>query len=491
VIISCVRGCALVALVSFFAATASFAQTESSSPGAQTRSAPNVTIPSQQLASSQSQNPFSGSVPMGKATTDMLPLSLQGAIDRGLKQNLGLLLTGEGIRAARGQRWEELSELLPNVTTATSANVEQLAIKAQNGFRFPIPGIPAVVGPFGYFDTRARLTQTVFNWKFIEQVRSDAEQVHAADRSYADARELVVLVVGSAYLQTIADAARVDTAAAQRETAQALFQQASDELRAGTIAAIDALRAQVELQTRVQQLIVARNALAKQKLVLARIIGLPLGQEFLLTDKPAFAPLTQTSLDEALRRAYASRPDYQSAFAQLRAAELARKAATAGSYPTVSVSADYGLIGITPESTHGTVDASATLRFPIFEGGKVHGDVLRAEAALRQSRQQLENLRGQIDQEVRDAFLDLQAASDQVAVARSSVDLSNQTLQQARDRFAAGVTDNIEVVQAQESVASANESLISSLYSYNLAKIQLARSIGFAEAGVQEYLKGK
>lgn len=491
VIISCVRGCALVALVSFFAATASFAQTESSSPGAQTRSAPNVIIPSQQLSSSQSQNPFSGSVPIGKVTTDMLPLSLQGAIDRGLKQNLGLLLTGEGIRAARGQRWEELSELLPNVTAATSANVEQLAIKAQNGFRFPIPGIPAVIGPFGYFDTRARLTQTVFNWKFIEQVRSDAEQVHAADRSYADARELVVLVVGSAYLQTIADAARVDTAAAQQETAQALFQQASDELRAGTIAAIDALRAQVELQTRQQQLIVARNALAKQKLVLARIIGLPLGQQFLLTDKPAFAPLTQTSLDEALRRAYASRADYQSAFAQLRAAELARKAATAGYYPTVSVSADYGLIGITPESTHGTVDASATLRFPIFEGGKVHGDVLRAEAALRQSRQQLENLRGQIDQEVRDAFLDLQAASDQVAVARSSVDLSNQTLQQARDRFAAGVTDNIEVVQAQESVASANESLISSLYSYNLAKIQLARAIGFAEAGVQEDLKGK
>ena len=485
----CVR-CVLVAATSFCGAT-SFAQTGSALPGIQSRATQYVITVGQASGSVQPQNPFSGSIPAGKASSEVLSLSLNDAIERGLKQNLGLLLTGEGIRSARGQRWKDLSKLLPNLTTDTSFNVRQVAIKAEQGFRFNVPGIPGVIGPFGYFDTRARLTQSIFNWKSIEQVRSDAQQVQAAERSFKDARELVVFVVSSAYLQTIADSARVETAVAQRDTAQALYQQAADQLKAGTTAAIDALRAKVELQTREQQLISTRNDLAKQKLVLARLIGLPSGQEFALTDEAKYTPFVPISLDEALRRAYASRSDYQSALAQVRAAELLRKAALAEYYPSVSLSVDYGVVGITPASTHGTVDASATLSVPIFQGGKVHGDVLQAEASLKQSQQQLENVRGQIDQDVRNAFLDLQSASDQVAVAKSSVDLASQTLQQARDRFAAGVTDNIEVVQAQESVASANESLLSSLYSYNTAKIELARAIGFAEAGVQEYLKGK
>jgi outer membrane protein TolC len=480
--------CVLVALVFFFTVGTSFGQTTSTSPAVQGRTTEYVITLSRGTASLQPQNLFSGSVPVGKATSDVVPLSLKDAIGRGLKQNLGLLLTGEEIRSARGQRWKNLSELLPNLTTATSFNAEQLNHRAQ-GLKFP--GIPKIVGPFGFFDTRARLAQSVFNWKSIEQARSAAQQVRAAEHSYKDARELVVFAVGSAYLQTIADAARVETALAQRDTAQALYQQAVDQQKAGTTAAIDVLRAKVEVQTREQQLISARNDLAKQRLVLARVIGLPPGQEFTLTDKAKYEPLAKISLDEALRRAYGSRADYQSALAQVRAAQLARKAAVAEYYPSLSVSASYGDIGVNPAASHGTVDASVTLNVPVFQGGKVHGDVLQAEATLRQSQQQLENLRGQIDQDVRNAFLDLQSAADQVEVARSSVDLANQTLQQARDRFAAGVTDNIEVVQAQGSVTSANESLISSLYTYNLAKIELTRAVGYAEAGIEEYLKGK
>jgi outer membrane protein TolC len=289
-------------------------------------------------------------------------------------------------------------------------------------------------------------------------------------------------------LRTLAESARVDTSTAQRDTAQALYQQAADQLQAGTTAAIDALRAKVELQTREQQLISARNDLAKQKIALGRVIGLPTGQELALTDNPIYEPQPKIGLEEALIRAYASRADYQSALAQVRAATLARKAAVAGYYPSVSTAVNYGNIGVNPGNSHGTLDATAALNMPIFQGGKVHGDVLQAEAALRQSRELLENLRAQIDQDVRNALLDLQSAADQVEVARSSVDLANQTLLQARDRFSAGVTDNIEVVQAQQSVASANESLISSLYAYNVSKIELGRAIGNAEAGVQEYL---
>ncbi len=443
----------------------------------------------------QPQNTFAGSVPTGKATPNALPLSLKDAINRGLKQNLGLLLTGEGIPSARGQWWKSLSELLPNVTTSTSFSARQINLQTVgidlSGLRKLGVNISPIVGPFGVFDTRGYFTQNVFNWQLIQQTRSDSQQIRSAQYSYKDARELVVFAVASAYLQTIADSARVDTSIAQRDTAKALYQQASDQLKAGTTAAIDALRAQVELQTREQQLIAARNEFAKQKIVLGRVIGLPTGQEFTLTNTAIYEPPPKTNLDEALSRAYASRADYQSALAQVRSAELARKAAGAGYYPSVSTAVDYGDTGINPGNSHGTLDATAALNIPVFQGNRVHGDVLQAESALRQSRDLLDNLRAQIDQDVRNALLDLQSAADQVEVARSSVDLANQTLVQARDRFAAGVTDNIEVVQAQQSVASANESLISSLYSYNVSKVELGRAIGNAEAGVQEYLKGK
>jgi outer membrane protein TolC len=443
----------------------------------------------------QPQNPFSGSVPAGTATAGVLPLSLKDAIDRGLKQNLGLLLASEGIPSARGQWWKGLSELLPNLTTSTTESAQQRNLQTAgidlSALRRIGVNLSPIVGPFGVFDTRAFLTQSVFNWKSIQQTRSDAQQIRAAQYSYKDARELVVFAVASAYLQTIADSARLETAVAQQNTAEALYRQAEDQLKAGTTASINVLRAKVEVQTRQQQVISARNELAKQKIVLGRAVGLPTGQGFTLTSTTTYTPPPNVSQDEALSRAYASRADYRSALAQVRAAELAGNAAKAGYYPSVSTSVSYGDIGLNPGNSHGTVASTAALNIPIFQGGKVHGDVLQAEAALEQRRELLDNLRAQIDQDVRNAFLDMQSAADQVEVARSSVELANQTLIQARDRFAAGVTDNIEVVQAQQSVATANESLISSLYSYNLSKVELGRATGNAEAGVQEFLKGR
>ena len=482
-----------VGLMLVLASAIAWGQTTSSSgSGTPTQYVIRVT---QASAGLQPQNPFSGSVPAGKATPGVLPLSLKDAIDRGLKQNLGLLLASEGIPSARGQWWKALSELLPNVTTSTGFSAQQRNLQAEgidlSGLRNIGVNVSPIVGPFGVFDTRAYLTQSVFNWKSIQQTRSDGQQIRAARYSYKDARELVVFAVASAYLQTIADSARLETAVAQQDTAEALYRQAEDQLKAGTTAAIDALRAKVEVQTRQQQVISARNELAKQKIVLGRVVGLPTGQGLMLTSTATYTPPTKISLDEALMRAYASRADYQSALAQVHAAELARKAAAAGYYPSVSTAVNYGDIGLNPGNSHGTVQATAALNIPIFQGGKVHGDVLQAEATLRQGRELLDNLRAQIDQDVRNALLDMQSAADQVEVARSSVDLANQTLIQARDRFSAGVTDNIEVLQAQQSVARANESLISSLYSYNVSKIALGRAIGNAEAGVQEYLKGR
>jgi outer membrane protein TolC len=440
------------------------------------------------IPQSASQNGFTGSIPAPKATPEPLSISFLDAIDRGLKQNLGLLLSEDNSLSARGAKWKELSNLLPNIVAKGEENVQQTSLIAL-GIR--IPGLPAVVGPFNYFDIRASLTQSVFNWNYIQKERAAAQSVKAAEFSYKEARELVVLVTGNAYLQAIAGAARVETAEAQVQTAQTLAGRSDDQLKAGVIPAIDSLRARVQLHSRQQQLIAARNDFAKQKLALSRIIGLALGQEFTLSDKAPYDQLIPPGVEEALRRAYASRADYQAALAQARAAELSRKAASAERYPSFELEGDYGDIGTNPGISNGTFHVGGTITVPIFQGGRVHADVLQAEATLRDAKARLEDLRGQIDNDVRTALLDLNAAADQVEVARSSVDLAEQTLTQAQDRFAAGVSDNLEVVQAQESVASAHESYISSLYAHNLAKVELARALGNAEQGVKQYLKGK
>ena len=437
----------------------------------------------------QQQSPYLGGVPTGTASPTPLSLSLEDAVARGLRQNLGGLLSSDAFSGAQGERWRALSALLPNVTTATSFSVRQVDTKAVIGLI--VPGHPAILGPFGVFDTRAYLDQSVFNWESIERTRSSTAEVKSAQYSYKNARELIVLVVASNYLLAIADQAQVASALAQRDTAKVLFDQTTDQKQAGLAAAVDVLRSDVELQAREQRLIVARNNLAKQKLVLARAIGLPAGQAFDITTEVAYQPLTTSTLDEALQQAYTSRADFKSLTEQVRSAELQKKAAAAERYPELSAVVDYGDIGTNPASSHGTVDAAGVLRFPIFQGGRVHGDNLVADSLLARARQRLEDLRASIDQEVRDAFLDLQDTAQEVSVEKNAVRLATETLQQSRDRFAAGVTDNIEVVQAQESLADANDAYIASLYRYNTAKISLARAIGFAESNYALYLKGQ
>jgi outer membrane protein TolC len=434
------------------------------------------------------QSPYTGSVPEDRQTPGVLQLSFEEAITRGLKQNLGLLISADNHIAARGQRWKDLSELLPHVVTRTTESVQKDNLAAR-GLNFP--GIPTVVGPYSYFDTRVYLQQSLLNWKQIQQSRSAAQGERAAAFNYRDARELVVLAVGNAYLQALAGAARVETAEAQQTTAKALYDKAVDQQNAGVTAAIDTLRAQVEWQTRQQQFIQAKNDYAKQKLSLARVIGLASGQEFALPEKAPADTLPLPKLEDSLQKAYSLRADYHGLLARVRSAELAYSAATAGYYPSIDLDANYGELGVRPSNVVPTFQVAGTLTIPIFQGNRVHADRLQAEATLRQTRSEAADLRGRIDSDVRNALLDLTSSADLAAVARSQVALAQQTLTQAQDRFAAGVTDNLEVIQAQESVASANENYISSLYALNIAKVTYARAIGNAEQGVQQYLKGK
>jgi outer membrane protein TolC len=457
---------------------------------AQSEATTGTSSPGQAIPGTQGVNPFSGSVP-AKLVPGVLPLSLQDAINRGLKQNLGLLLSSADIRGARGQRWEQLSALLPHVTASpyvadSQINLSELGLTSFAGLQFPVS-----IGPFSYFDARASLTQTLFDRKAFNATRAANQSLKSSEYTFKDARDLVVLAVGYTYLQAIADAARIETAEAQVKTAQALFEQASDQVTAGTSPAIDGLRAKVELQTRQQQLIQARNNFAIQKLTVGRVIGLAPGQEFEFTDKSPYRPFEGITVEDALKHAYGSRWDYQAATADVRAAEFARKAATSGYWPSLSFNADYGTAGSHPSTATQVYDVRGTLLIPIFQGGSVHGDVLQADARLEQSRERLDNLRGQIDSEVRAALLNLESSAEQVKVAQSNIELAEETLAQSRDRFKAGVTDTVEVVQSQEAVASAHEQYISSLYSFNFAKISLARALGVAEESVKEYFKGQ
>ena len=440
------------------------------------------------------QNPVYGSVPEAKPTPGVLSLTFRDAIERALRQNLAGLLSEYNTTEARGEKWQKLSDLLPNVNGDVQevAQKESLAALGLRGALVPgAPALPPVIGPFSYFDVRASATQRVFDWKAIQKYRSSVIGESVARFNLKDARDLVVLATGNAYLSAIAGAARVETAQAQMETAKALYDKAVAQQHAGVAPAIDTLRAQVQYQSRQQQLIAATNDFAKQKISLARVIGLAPAQEFVLADKAPYEPFPVPDLETSLQRAYSLRSDYKAAHDRLVAAQLERDAAVAGYFPTLNVAANYGEIGPAPASVLPTYAVFGTLNIPIFQGGKVHGDVLKAEASLRQAQAQMADVRAQIDQDIRNALLDLKSSADQVEVAQSSVDLAEQALTQSRDRFSAGVTDNLEVVQAQQAVASAHESLISSLYLHNLAKVSFARALGRAEEGVREYLRGK
>ena len=451
-------------------------------------------VPVQTTPAPQIGDPsYTGSVPQGTASATPIALSLGDAIDRGLKANLGLLTSQQSSDEVRAQRYKALSALLPNVTGQISATEQQINLQAL-GFLINIPGIavPHIIGPYNYESALANATVPIFNYSSISEFRSARAETKAAALSVKNARDLVVQAVGNAYLQIIADAARVVATKAEIEADNAQFVNASRRHDAGTAIGLDVLRSQVELKQRQQALVAQTNQFEKDKLALGRIVGLPVGQDFTVADPSPSVPIETISLQDALAKAYQNRPDYQAAKARVLAAQFTVRAAKAERYPTLTASGDYGAEGLHLfTDSHGVFEATGSLAFNIFDGGRIKGDVLQSSAELKNRQNELENLRGQIDYEVRSALLDLKSASDQVDVARSNVELANQTLQQSRDRFAAGVTNSVEVVLSQQAVADADNNLISAQYQYNLAKVSLARSLGLAETGLKAYFNQK
>jgi outer membrane protein TolC len=428
---------------------------------------------------------FRGSVPQGTATAEPLPLSVKETIDRALQFNLGLLLQEEEQKAAHGARWRALADLLPNLRATVSERRQVINLEAY-GFPAPDP----IVGPFNVFDARVAVTQRLVDLTALNNSRAASSTEKAEALGIRSARELVVLVAVNLYLEAISASSSIDVARAQFETAQALHRQALNLKGSGLVAGIDVLRADAQVQRQRQRLIASQNEFEKAKLRIGRAIGLPPGQPIQLTTDIPFAPLEPTPLEKVLQDAYANRADYLAAAARVAAAEARARAASAERLPTLSVDADYGTIGQQVSNAHPTYSIGANVRVPIFEGGRAKGRMLEADAELRQERATYADLRSRIDEEVRSAHLDVGAAAQQVETARTSVDLATQELAQARDRFAAGVSDTIEVTRAQESLARASEDYILALYQHNVAKAALARAAGVAEPAIRAFAAG-
>ena len=457
------------------------AQTGPALPSAQTIQ---TSVPT---AAPSTASSFQGSVPSGEVTNQTIDLTLDDAMQRGLRNNLGVILSGQQSAASKAERLSALQALLPSIDANLKESVQQVDLAAL-GLR--IPGFPTIVGPFGYTDLRAYLTWSLVDVKSLREYMAAKHNFNASQLTAEDARQMVILTVGNAYLVVLADQSQLESVQAQVNTAKVALDQAVASHQAGTAPLLDELRARVAYQTLQQQAIVAQNRLDKDRLALARTIGLPLAQKYNLADKAPYAAFDQIDLEAALKQAHLNRKDLQAMAEQTKAAEEQRKGATAERYPKLTTNVDYGLIGVNFGSSHGTVDATGAVSVPVFKEFGLRGDAQQAQSQLDTKRAQLSDAGAQVDADVRDALLDIQAAQRQVEVARSSVDLANEALSEAQQRYVAGVDNNLAVTQAQESVALANDQFVSSLYRHNIAKLSLARSLGAAE-NYKSYLGGK
>jgi outer membrane protein TolC len=435
----------------------------------------------------QSASPFQGSVTVGEVSAQPIALTFDDAIQKGIRNNLGVILSGTQAAAVRGARLSQLQSLLPSVDFSAREVVMQEDLPAE-GMR--LKGFPVILGPYGFTDLRASLRWSLVDVASLRNYLAARHNFAAAQLSAQDARELVVLVVGNAYLLTLADETRVASVEAQVATAKVSLDQAVANHEAGTAPLLDELRARVDAQSLDQQLISARNALEKDKLALARTIGLPLAQSFTLADKSPYAAFDQIDVEQAVREAHANRKDLAAMVEQAKAAGEQRKAATADRLPTLTFNGDYGDIGVNPSTSHGTGDASGTLSVPLFKEFALRGEAQQAQAQLDTAEARLSDKKAQVDADVRDALLDIEAAQKQVEVAQSSVALANEALSEAQQRYANGVSDNLAVSQAQQSVAQANDQYVTSLYRHNVAKLSLARALGAGEH-YKSYLGGK
>jgi outer membrane protein TolC len=445
------------------------------------------------------QNPYVGSIQAVAVTPGVKSLSLDDAIRLGIENNLALTLAHLNEKTAQAQRLQFANALMPNISLHGETGLHQMNLRAA-GFspgvltKFGVPPSEAALFPFIVkVDTttgQVNLSQALFTWSGWDVWKAAKANESAAYYGIQSSRGLVVLNVGTAYLQALADSSEVDYAEALLKTDETLLYQAQESHKAGTAANLDELRARVQYQTQQLALIQAQNRFTKAKIALNRQIGLAPEQAIQLTDATPYADLAALTIEDAKREAFASRQDYQQLKQQILAAQRERQAVKHERFPSLSFNGNYAVTGVSGEIYHGTFAATGTLSVPIFQEAKFRGDRDVAVAQVNELNSQFNDLAHKIDQQLRDSLLDLQSSSELVRVSRSNVELATKTLEQTTDRFQAGVDDNLPVVQAQSTLAQAQNQYVRSVFQFNQAKLGLARNLGIIDTQYKNFIPG-
>lgn len=435
-----------------------------------------------------------GGVLAQQGSDQALPLSLDEAIELGLKHNLQLELARQNQRMVHGEVLTVANNLLPSLTAKASTGAQEINLAAMGfkptsleGFGLP-PGVFKEIVKVNTTSAQLSMSQQLFNVPAYYLYRAAQKADRVASMTELNAEGAVTIGVGSQYLLALADASQIENARALEKADEVALRQATESHDAGVGTNLDMLRARVQLQTQQQALIKAENTFAKDKIALNRMMGLPADQELTLTDKAPYSEFAELPLEDAKKLAFERRKDLLSLEAQMEVADRARKAVKYERLPSLSFDGYYGVLGETTGLYHGVFAATGKLSVPIFEEGQLRGEREVADAQVTGLRQQIASLRVSIESQIRSAMMDVDSSAELVKVARSNVDLATEELEQATDRFTAGVDDNLPVVQAQAALADAQSKLVQTLYQYNQSKLMLARNTGVVESQYRTYL---
>jgi outer membrane protein len=417
----------------------------------------------------------------GNAPGRVLRLTLEQSVALALRQNTTAQIAILQVAQSEQDKNISRSDLLPQVSATISDEAQKVNLLAEFGGRSPFPGFPKTIGPYQVFSAGPSLSAPVFDLTLWRKYQAAQNTLSSSKASSLSTREQVILLVVSQYIATLRAVANVEASQSRVSLAQALYDQAADLQKEGVGTGIDTLRANVELQNEKQRLIEAETDRETSLFVLSRLLNLDPRQAIELADSLSFFDTPQPDVEPSIELALAERQEWKSLGSQIKGAEYQKKAAQDSRLPSLRFDGNFAYVGTSGNTTLPTYTYEASVNMPLFTGGRIHAEVVRADLEIKRLEQQKDDLRNQIALDVKTALLNLQSARNEVQVANLGVQLSKEEVDQARDRFKAGVANNIEVIQAQDSLARANDNQIAALYRFNQARADLARSIGQME----------
>ena len=413
--------------------------------------------------------------------TQVVRLTLDQAVGLALKQNPTAQMAI--LTAAQSEQDKNIAraDLLPQANAKISDEAQKVNLRAQFGGKTPFPGFPQTLGPYQIFSAGPTFGGPVFDLTLWRRYQAAQNTWNAGKANSLSTREQVILLVVSQYIGTLRGMANVQASQSRVELAQALYDQAADLQKEGVGTGIDTLRANVELQNEKQRLIQAETDRETSLFALSRLLNLDSRQGIELGDSLSFFDTPQPEVEASLEVALAGRQEWKALESQTKAAEYQKKASQDSRLPSLRFDGNFAYVGTSSNTTLPTYTYQASVNLPLFTGGRIHAEIVRADLEIRKLGQQKDDLRNQIGLDVKTALLNLNSARNEVQVANLGVQLSREEVDQARDRFKAGVANNIEVIQAQDSLSRANDNQIAALYRFNQARADYARSIGQME----------